>query len=231
MKRIQIFEDHAIFVSGPICTEIHKHHALEIIVSADSSIQIKGNMGSEISSKAVLVMPNEFHQTTTKGQTTFIFIEPESALAIKVIDAYGLGGSLKSIENKISENLINKLSSGIISDAMFSSSTVSSQLDVRIKNVVEFIRSNIISNEIGLDILAGVACLSTSRFVHLFKEQIGIPLRPFILWCRMRVAVDTVLSGMTLTQAAHQAGFSDASHLSRTFMEMFGVNPSAVLKE
>jgi AraC-like DNA-binding protein len=231
MKRIEVFEDHAIFVSGPICTEVHKHHALEIIVSADSPIKIKGNNGIEISSKAVLVMPNESHQTTTKGQGTFIFIEPESALAMKVINAFGLDSSLKSIENQIPENLINKLSSGIISDTMFESSTLSSQLDVRIKNVIEFIRLNIISNEISLDILAEVACLSTSRLVHLFKEQIGIPLRPFILWCRMRVAVDAVLSGMTLTQAAHQAGFSDTSHLSRTFMEMFGVNPSAVLKQ
>jgi len=47
----------------------------------------------------------------------------------------------------------------------------------------------------------------------------------------MRVAVTSVLSGMTLTQAAHEAGFSDTAHLSRTFMDMFGVNPSTVLKQ
>ena len=36
-------------------------------------------------------------------------------------------------------------------------------------------------------------------------------------------AVELFSAGSSLTDAAHGAGFSDSSHLSRTFRRMFGV--------
>jgi AraC-like DNA-binding protein len=38
-----------------------------------------------------------------------------------------------------------------------------------------------------------------------------------------------VSRGATLSRAAHDAGFSDAAHLTRTFYQMFGIAPSAML--
>ncbi|MBT9527048.1 MAG: helix-turn-helix domain-containing protein [Rhizobacter sp.] len=32
------------------------------------------------------------------------------------------------------------------------------------------------------------------------------------------------------TQAAHEAGFSDSAHLTRTFKRMFGLNPAALVQ-
>jgi len=40
VKQIQIFEDHATFISPAIHTDMHKHHALEVIVSIKGEIQI-----------------------------------------------------------------------------------------------------------------------------------------------------------------------------------------------
>lgn len=65
--------------------------------------------------------------------------------------------------------------------------------------------------------------LSESRFLHLFSEQVGIPWRPFLLWKRMMCALTNILSGLNATEAAHTAGFSDGSHLSRTFKNTFGM--------
>lgn len=65
--------------------------------------------------------------------------------------------------------------------------------------------------------------------MHLFKEQVGIPIRRYILWTRLQVSVQHVLQGETLTQAAHSAGFADSAHFSRTFSDMFGIRPSDVL--
>ncbi|CAG22211.1 helix-turn-helix transcriptional regulator [Photobacterium profundum] len=65
--------------------------------------------------------------------------------------------------------------------------------------------------------------LSESRFLHLFSKELGIPWRPYLLWCRMICAVRAILNGESATDAAHMAGFSDSAHLSRTFRKTFGM--------
>ncbi|QIR16383.1 helix-turn-helix transcriptional regulator [Shewanella aestuarii] len=65
--------------------------------------------------------------------------------------------------------------------------------------------------------------LSESRFLHLFSEELGIPWRPYLLWCRMICAVRAILKGASATDAAYMAGFSDSPHLSRSFRKTFGM--------
>jgi AraC-like DNA-binding protein len=74
--------------------------------------------------------------------------------------------------------------------------------------------------------LAERANLSPSRFLHLFKETTGVPFRRYRLWARMGMAVRGAVTGRTLTQVAHDAGFSSSSHFSAAFREMFGMPPS-----
>lgn len=66
--------------------------------------------------------------------------------------------------------------------------------------------------------------LSESRFLHLFREQMGIAWRPFLLWHRMICAINAIIKGSSITDAAHSAGFSDGAHLSRTFRSLFGMS-------
>lgn len=65
--------------------------------------------------------------------------------------------------------------------------------------------------------------LSESRFLHLFREQMGIAWRPYLLWRRLLCAVNMIRQGSNATDAAHRAGFADSAHLSRTFVRMFGM--------
>lgn len=76
--------------------------------------------------------------------------------------------------------------------------------------------------------LAGLVGLSASRLTHLFTGQVGIPLRRYVLWTRLRIAITRVQAGDDLTGAAHGAGFADSAHLTRTTREMFGLPPSVL---
>jgi AraC-like DNA-binding protein len=78
--------------------------------------------------------------------------------------------------------------------------------------------------------LGACAGLSTSRFLHLFKAQTGVPLRRYRLWNRMAAAVGAFRSGGSLTEAAHAAGFASSAHFSTAFRDMFGMTPSELLK-
>lgn len=72
--------------------------------------------------------------------------------------------------------------------------------------------------------VANTLALSESRFLHLFREQMGIAWRPYLLWRRTICAAHAITKGKSATEAAHLAGFSDSAHLSRTFRSLFGMS-------
>jgi len=72
--------------------------------------------------------------------------------------------------------------------------------------------------------------LSEGRFLHLFRQEMVIPWRPYLLWRRMMCAVNALISGTSATDAAHLAGFSDSAHLSRTFRRLFGMSIRQALR-
>lgn len=43
---------------------------------------------------------------------------------------------------------------------------------------------------------------------------------------RLVTATERLAAGVSITDAAHGAGFSDGAHFSRTFRSMFGLSPS-----
>ena len=98
-------------------------------------------------------------------------------------------------------------------------------LDPRIVDSLALIRTRL-DQPIRLSALAAALNMSQSWLSHQFTEQIGMPLRRYVLWQRLWRAVESALEGSTLTEAAYAAGFSDSSHLSRTFRGTFGVAPS-----
>jgi AraC family transcriptional regulator len=100
--------------------------------------------------------------------------------------------------------------------------------DPRILTAIAYVNDHI-ADELTLDDVATHAYLSPSRFRHVFAEQTGMGLRPYILWRRFLHVWDLLMAGQTLSTAAHSAGFADAAHLTRTCRRTFGFVPSAML--
>lgn len=61
---------------------------------------------------------------------------------------------------------------------------------------------------------------------HLFRDELGLPFRPYVLWLRLMRAAELASQGLSLTDAAHGAGFCDSAHFSRVCRRMFGIAPS-----
>jgi AraC-like DNA-binding protein len=106
--------------------------------------------------------------------------------------------------------------------------SISDFLDVRIDHVIKLIKDDV-SQSYSVEALAEHVNLSPTRLVHLFKEQTGVPIRRFRQWNRMKAVIAGAAEGMTLTEAALNAGFSDSAHFSRAFRNMFGIKPSFLL--
>ncbi|MFC3203313.1 helix-turn-helix domain-containing protein, partial [Alteromonas oceani] len=63
-----------------------------------------------------------------------------------------------------------------------------------------------------------------------FAPVYAIPISRFIVWWRVRAAIEQLSKSATLTEAAHASGFSDLPHMSKTFKQLFGFAPSSLFK-
>jgi AraC-like DNA-binding protein len=97
--------------------------------------------------------------------------------------------------------------------------------DERILRAVTYVNAHLAA-PLTLTQVAGIAFLSPSRFRHLFAEQTGMGLRQYILWRRFVSVWQHRMNGMSLSEAAHAAGFADSAHLARTSRRMIGIPPS-----
>ncbi|WP_164157615.1 helix-turn-helix domain-containing protein [Sandarakinorhabdus rubra] len=100
--------------------------------------------------------------------------------------------------------------------------------DSRVLRMIDFARHNL-EDRLSLPAAAAAVHLSTSRARHLFVEATGLPFKTYVLWLRLERAVALYADGRSLTEAAHEAGFADSAHFSRTFRRTFGL-PAAGLR-
>ncbi|MBB2487726.1 helix-turn-helix domain-containing protein [Mitsuaria sp. WAJ17] len=67
---------------------------------------------------------------------------------------------------------------------------------------------------------------TTAAHARWLKQEIGLSLRQFLLWRKLRAAMDLLDGPLDATTIAHAAGFADSSHLWRTCTRVFGLQPS-----
>ena len=237
MKKFDITQGIAYYIGSDIQTKKHSHHALEFIFGLDlpfdfytSDVEFKYVYG-------VLVAPDISHQFIgNKSDYLFVFLEPELIQAKEIIEFY----QLQSSKVKELRPLTNTLKTNEILNFDFFSSTLEIPVsllpkknisDSRINQITNYIYDNLEIGQLKSKTLAEQIHLSESRFLHIFKEQLSLPLRKYILWCRIQKALIQIVQNKSFTSSAHSAGFSDSAHFSRTFFEMFGVSPSALFKK
>jgi len=135
-------------------------------------------------------------------------------------------GSLRTLyEDSDSSRWVDDVMADVIT---FSKRKAQRSIDARIQRAVALVENEASdgidysgrSNSVVL--AARAAHLSTSRFQHLFKEEVGVSYRRYAAWARMRVAVSEVVKGNNFTTAAHAAGFYDQPHFAREFRRIFG---------
>lgn len=101
-------------------------------------------------------------------------------------------------------------------------------LDARIARVIERINIDPAQSASAQD-CAGWVHLSFSRFLHLFKEELGVPFRSFRAWKRARSLLRYVHQPGTLTDIALDSGYPDATHFSHSIRQVYGLRPSEIL--
>jgi AraC family transcriptional regulator, arabinose operon regulatory protein len=99
-------------------------------------------------------------------------------------------------------------------------------LDLRVARILDCLEGEVACS---LKELAAMVRLSYKRVSLLFAQNVGLPLKSYMLWKKLqRYEFLAGQAGRTksITELAHAAGFVDSAHLCRTFQEVFGAPPS-----
>lgn len=239
---IKLYNDLVIFAGQNVVTKFHTHHAIEIMISFDSRCTL--NTTEETASDRGLLLHHDvLHSVHSEGFVLFIYTSPETLLGKRLDHVLGANKLLAIHENVVDQikiyigdlinhefpeaDVIRYLTTLLVKDILQTETNYTP--DIRITAVLNHIKTNL-NRPVNHHELKEIACLSESRLLHLFKKEMGIPIRKYVLWCRLQQAIKIYLTGQTLTQSAQLAGFSDVAHLTRTFVSMFGMNPSQILK-
>lgn len=99
--------------------------------------------------------------------------------------------------------------------------------DSRITEVIKLLTQNKFAHQ-PFSELAKKVHLSPSRLSHLFSEQLGLPFKSYLRYCRFRNVIKHLNEGKNLTDAAYASGFSDSAHLSRECKSLFGINAKSL---
>ncbi len=101
-------------------------------------------------------------------------------------------------------------------------------LDARVRRVIDAINADPAAATSAERCAASVH-LSFSRFLHLFKQETGVPFRSFRAWKRARSLLRHVRQPATLTDIALDTGYPDSTHFSHSIRQVYGLKPSDIL--
>jgi methylphosphotriester-DNA--protein-cysteine methyltransferase len=94
--------------------------------------------------------------------------------------------------------------------------------DWRVATAIERIRTAPDAPESTTTAIADDVGLSSSRLRHAFREQVGVPIRSFRSWKRLRKAIELSVSEPNLLNLAMAAGYADSTHFSHSVQAYLG---------
>ena len=229
----------------PVNAAQHSHYALQISIGLDKRFELRcGESQKPETMRASLIGANIRHSFgDLTGRLVNLYFDPESRTARELAKRMNAQNCLE-IESELIEKFLPALencwqSAFSCPDAfaltedllqtLFQARKSEADFEPRIGRALEILK-NAPDNLISAERVAAEINLSPSRFAHLFRAQVGLPVRRYLLWMRLRNAVRMLGEGASLTTAAHAAGFADSAHLTRTFRQMFGLAPSEIFQ-
>lgn len=93
-----------------------------------------------------------------------------------------------------------------------------------VARVREYIHSHY-ADDISIDRLASIACLSPYYFMRVFTRHVGLPPHTYLIQTRVRQARAMLNAGQRPAAAAQATGFFDQSHFTRHFKRLAGMTP------
>lgn len=234
LDKISMLTDHLDAVS-------HSHCMIQFFLGLEDNLEIKV-AGKKLICQGIIVNKNVKHsfQTNKKLHFTCLF-EPVSEIALQM--NYLLQDKDYYILNEIVVEQLKKASLNML--ITFDSNTYQmfmeklykycglkfekKECDERIMELIGLLERCDCEDHM-IEKYASELAISSSRLSHLFREQIGIPIKNYLTLHQLERAFMDLLAGQKISDAAMNAGFDSPSHFAATVKRMMGVPARSTMK-
>jgi AraC-like DNA-binding protein len=221
----------------------HAHHAIQLTLGLRGTVRLRPAGSAEWTEHvAALVPPHLPHAFESDDSVlALLFCEPESVLGRALLARFGadriaaLPPDLAAAccdrlrtayAAEVDDPELNGVAQSLLAD-LAGPVSAAQGAEPRVRRAIAEIERRI-ATPISLGQVASALCLSPSRLRHLFAAETGLSFRGYVLWMRLQAALEHAVGGATWTEAAHEAGFADSAHLTRTFRRTFGFSPAGL---
>jgi AraC-like DNA-binding protein len=216
----------AIEVSQPISRLLGGYVAY---FSTELPFAVDRGRGWEQGRALVLVQPYQQHRLRRCHGLRTILIEPESVCPAMMDDHCWTPGTasnarwIATMQRGFDEwERLAVIPDRSVDQLVFGRDLPSRTLDPRIAAATDIIARHPSGAGSSVTALARHAGISPSRLSHLFREEVGIPIRSFRAWKRIRNSMALAANEPVLLNAALDAGYADEPHYSRSMRKYFG---------
>lgn len=219
-----------------ISTEWHHHPCIQVCISLhpDHLIKLEA-LGNTYKGHGFLIRSNVPHKLDVTNTCCFSLLifptDPNYHLFNHLTNQNAITVIKQSEVHKIAEQLIKPLISSEINALsdyytdLMNVFNCDCHTDTRILKATSIMAALPIKQISSRD-LASQIYLSESRFLHLFRDQLDINFRAYLLWLRVNDAIAMLRDTVSLTATANGCGFADSAHFSRTCKKTYGLRPS-----
>jgi AraC family transcriptional regulator len=237
--------DRALYVGLDVPATMHAHHAQQVCIGLSGGVRLRTPGARWEEYDGVIIPPDQPHVSEYVPGTSIatLWIEPQGGAARCRRPKEGVPPIVRIDRAKLDEVVPLLLDcwrrgsdpqgAAALADAIVETVVPFHEPRPRIDPRIARARALLASapdRRASVGRVAAAVALSPSRLEHLFRAQIGLPMRRYLLWLRLRDAIVTLAHGASITEAAYAAGFADGPHLSRTFRRMLGFTATEALQ-
>ncbi|MBB4633356.1 helix-turn-helix transcriptional regulator [Sphingosinicella soli] len=218
---------------------MHSRGALIAYVAIDGRLRVRIDGGEWQSAEVAIIQPYVPHEVACEARHVLnVSIEPETVDMDQLPSLLRGCGAAHAPEfaahvRNVHRRLVAPggaldLQPSDFDPAFFGEALPPRALDRRITTVLENIRNNPSGPGAAAE-CASMVNLSFSRFLHLFKEEVGIPFRNVRTWKRARSLLHHVHSNSNLLHVALDIGYPDSTHFSHSIRQVYGLKPKDII--
>lgn len=133
---------------------------------------------------------------------------------------------IESLGYQLAVRLLRQHSS-VSGSVALGTKTALSYRDWRLRRAIDYLEAHL-SDDVGLEEIAGVVGLSAGRVTELFRLGTGETPHRWLMSRRLTRACELLANpALKITEIAHQCGFASSQHFAVVMRRRFGVTPTA----